>query len=222
MSSNSLLSTFLWLLKHLHNKFAGHCLTLIFSFKYVLACILELCRTFYSVNKWGPHAMACSADWPPRVRSQYKPWPGFHQELCGCLKNVWTSASLSSAKRGSFLASTDRIRLWVHVWMNEGVCVSAWKSLRVISEINVLIPGERLSLKVTCSESVSPSWDGEVQEQSVLAEDSVCQTNSRAGTSRCTVTLANDTAEQIASEPEKSKILVFINRFVSLPRRCCV
>lgn len=58
MSSNSPLSTFLWPLKHLHNKFAGHCFTLIFSFKYVLARILELCWTFYSVNKWRPRAMA--------------------------------------------------------------------------------------------------------------------------------------------------------------------
>lgn len=33
MSSNPPLDTFLWPLNHLHNKFAGHCLTLIFKSK---------------------------------------------------------------------------------------------------------------------------------------------------------------------------------------------
>lgn len=56
--------------------------------------------------------------------------------------------------------------------------------------------------------SVIPSWEGKVQEQSVLAEDSVCQANSWAGTDRHTVTLANGMGEHIASEPEISRILL--------------
>lgn len=53
-----LLSAHFWPLKHLHNKFAGHCLIAIFSPKDVLVCILRLCWTFYSVNKWQILVMA--------------------------------------------------------------------------------------------------------------------------------------------------------------------
>lgn len=55
MSWSSPLSTFLWTLKQLHNKFAGHCLIQRFNPKVVLACVLRPCWTFSSVSgecKW--------------------------------------------------------------------------------------------------------------------------------------------------------------------------
>lgn len=151
------------------------------------------------------------------VEKKKKIQPGFHLKLAPPEANTWQMHA-TSARQGSFLVSTDRIRLRVHVRMNECICVSAWKSVKsYMFEISVLILRESLSVKATWSVSVIPSWEGKVQEHSVLAEDSVCQANSRAGTGRCPVTPANGTGGHIVSEPETSKILAFMTWFFSLP-----
>lgn len=134
MSSTSPLSTFPWPLNHLDNKFGGYCHCLMFKSKRSLVCLLWLCWTFYSV-KVANENDCCSADWPHRVKSQYKAQPGF-SSAAGPSRSEQKCMNFCKPQlsKAAFLFQLTGLNCeYMCEWMSAFVflLMSAWKTTRV-------------------------------------------------------------------------------------------